>query len=168
MKKINDSNPGTPSGRRTFRFAMSCAIAFLLCPAGLWAQNPSYDAELATRLGADDYGMKKYLLVILKSGTNDTTDKVFIETCFRGHMSNMKTMVEMGKLVVAGPIGKNEKSYRGIFILNTSDKEEALKLLDMDPAVYNKLLEAELYDWYGSAALPEYLKASDKIWKKSH
>jgi len=31
--------------------------------------NPNYDAKLAADLGADDYGMKKFVLVILKTGS---------------------------------------------------------------------------------------------------
>jgi uncharacterized protein len=126
-----------------------------------------YDAQLAKRLGADDYGMKSYILVILKSGENTTTDKKFIDSCFAGHMSNMGVMVKAGKLVVAGPIAKNEKSYRGIFILNAKDFEEAKELLKGDPAVKEGLLDAELYNWYGSAALPLYLESADKIAKKN-
>ena len=125
-----------------------------------------FDAELAKRLGADDYGMKSYILVILKTGGNTTTDKRFIDSCFAGHMSNMGVMVKAGKLVVAGPIGKNEKSYRGIFILNAKDFEEAKELLKGDPAVKEGLLDAELYNWYGSAALPLYLESADKIAKQ--
>jgi hypothetical protein len=30
--------------------------------------NPSYNAELAHQLGADDYGMKKYVMAFLKRG----------------------------------------------------------------------------------------------------
>jgi len=30
--------------------------------------NPNYDKALADSLGADDYGMKSYVFVILKSG----------------------------------------------------------------------------------------------------
>jgi len=127
--------------------------------------NPAYDSTLAVSLGADDYGMKKYVLVILKTGTNSTNDKEQIKQLFAGHMSNMEKLVDQGKLIVAGPIGKNEKTYRGIFILNTSTFEEANLLLESDPAIKEKLLEPEFYNWYGSAALPEYLKASDKIWK---
>ncbi len=126
-----------------------------------------YDAQLAKRLGADDYGMKSYILVILKTGSNTTTDKRFIDSCFAGHMSNMGVMVKAGKLLVAGPIGKNEKSYRGIFILNAKDFEEAKELLKGDPAVKEGLLDAELYNWYGSAALPLYLESADKIAKKN-
>ena len=125
-----------------------------------------FDGELAKRLGADDYGMKSYILVILKTGGNTTTDKKFIDSCFAGHMSNMGVMVKAGKLVVAGPIGKNEKSYRGIFILNAKDFAEAKELLKGDPAVKAGLLDAELYNWYGSAALPLYLESADVIAKQ--
>jgi len=127
--------------------------------------NPEYDSTLARKLGADDYGMKGFILVILKTGPNQTTDKTFINNCFRGHFDNMNRMVKEGKLIVAGPIGKNSNSYRGIFILNLTSVEEADRLLQTDPAVKEGLLEAELYNWYGSAALPEYLPYAEKIWK---
>lgn len=129
------------------------------------AQNPNYDEELAKKLGADDYGMKNYIFVILKTGSNQSTNKAFVDSCFKGHMSNMGVLVEQGKLIVAGPFGKNEKSYRGLFILNAKDFEEAQTILQSDPAIKENLLEAELYKWYGSAALPEYLKTVDKIQK---
>lgn len=44
--------------------------------------------------------------------------------------------------------------------------EEAKELLQTDPAIREKLLEAELFQWYGSAALPVYLKIHEKIEKK--
>jgi uncharacterized protein YciI len=128
--------------------------------------NPKYNKALAEKLGGDDYGMKSYYLVILKTGTNKTTDKELINASFRGHMDNINRMVEDGKLIVAGPLSKNENNYRGIFILNnlksTDEVKEALK---PDLAITNGLLDYEIYTWYGSAALPEYLPISDKIWK---
>ncbi|MBK9290043.1 MAG: hypothetical protein IPM52_00170 [Bacteroidetes bacterium] len=128
--------------------------------------NPNYDKELADKLGGDDYGMKSYFFVILKTGTNTTTDKEFISKSFRGHLDNINRLVEEGKLIVAGPLGKNENNYRGIFILNNiKSTEEAVKLLQTDPAIKNGLLDYEIFTWYGSAALPEYLPFSDKIWK---
>jgi len=127
--------------------------------------NPNYEPALAQALGADDYGMKSYILVILKTGTNKTADKAVIDSCFRGHLNNIGRLAEANKLIVAGPIGKNEKSYRGIFILNVTTIEEANELLQTDPAIRENLLEAELYKWYGSAALPAYLEVSEKIWK---
>jgi len=127
--------------------------------------NPNYDEALATKLGADDYGMKKFVLVILKTGSNADTDKVKKDSCFAGHMTNISKLVEDKKLIVAGPIGKNDKTYRGIFILDVPTLAEANELLLTDPAIKANYLEPELYVWYGSAALPEYLEASDKIWK---
>lgn len=127
--------------------------------------NPDYDSTLAKKFGADDYGMKSYVFVILKTGTNTTTDKAFIDSCFSGHMANILRLVNEGKLIVAGPLGKNDNTYRGIFIFNVTTIEEAQKLVETDPAVNSKLLEADLYNWYGSAALPEYLEASQKIGK---
>jgi len=127
--------------------------------------NPNYDSVLAQKLGADDYGMKGYVLVVLKTGTNKTTDKELINTSFRGHMNNIKLLVNEGKLIVAGPLNKNDKTYRGMFILNVADFDEAESLLQADTAIKEGLLDVELYKWYGSAALPEYLKFSDKIWK---
>ncbi len=77
--------------------------------------NPNYDAELATKVGADDYGMKQYVLMILKTATNTESNKAYNYSCFTGHMSNLDTMVKSNKLVLAGPIAKNDKAYRGIF-----------------------------------------------------
>lgn len=129
-------------------------------------QNPKFDKVLADKLGGDDYGMKSYFLVLLKTGTNTTTDKELIAKSFRGHMDNINRLVEESKLIVAGPLGKNEQNYRGIFILNNlKTMDEAKEILQTDPAIKNGLLDYELFTWYGSAALPEYLPFSDKIWK---
>jgi uncharacterized protein YciI len=127
--------------------------------------NPSYDETLAKKLGADDYGMRYYVLVILKIGPNVSEDKEARQQAFQGHMSNMKTMVKNNQSVVAGPFEQNDEEYRGLFILNAKTKEEAKEILDTDPAIKAKYLEPELYMWYGSAALSQYLEASDKIWR---
>ena len=143
-------------------------LLLVLSAATLTAQtkNPHYDAALAKKYGEADNGMKMYVLVILKTGTNTTTDKAFRDSCFAGHMQNIGRLVTEGKLVVAGPLGKNDKTYRGIFILNVTTFEEANQLLETDPAIHSRILEPELYNWYGSAALPAYLDVEDKVWKE--
>lgn len=127
--------------------------------------NPTYNKALADSLGGNEYGMKPYVLVILKTGTNTTASKTVTDSLFRGHMNNIGRLVKEGKLTVAGPLVKNDKNYRGIFILNVKTKEEALPLLEADPAIREKLLEAELFSWYGSAALPMYLPYHEKVEK---
>src|SRR5690606_15713663 len=66
--------------------------------------NPNYDEALAKKLGGDDYGMKSYFLVHLKTGPNTITDKEFINSCFKSHFENMEKMTSENKLVVAGPV----------------------------------------------------------------
>lgn len=127
--------------------------------------NPQLDTALARKLGADEYGMKMYVFVILKSGSNKTTDRQFIDSCFIGHLANIGKLAEAKQLIVAGPFDKNDADFRGLFILNVGTIEEANKLLMTDPAIKAELLKPEMYPWYGSAALPEYLSAHDKIWR---
>lgn len=128
--------------------------------------NPKYDKLLADSLGGDDYGMKAYMFVILKTGPNKIEDKTVVDSLFKGHMENIGRLAASGKLVVAGPLGKNDKTYRGIFILNVKTVEEANALLETDPTIQAKVLEAEVFKWYGSAALPTYLPNHEKIEKQ--
>lgn len=132
------------------------------------APDPLYDKSLADSLGADEYGMKYYIFVILKSGTYNPIDKQLRDSLFRGHMDNINRLVHLNKLVVAGPMEKNDNNYRGIFILNVKTREEAKELLEADPTIKNHIFDAELYEWYGSAALPLYLKANDRISRSKH
>ena len=143
-------------------------IVFVLFTISTSAQgsNPKFDKALAEKLGADEYGMKQYVFVILKTGTNNVTDDEKRNELFRGHIENIFRLEKEGKLVVAGPFMKNEKGYRGIFIFNVKTIAEAETLLQTDPAIKEKMLEAEMFEWYGSAALGEYLEVHKKIEQK--
>ncbi len=143
-------------------------IGLLLTSPSLWAQieNPKYDKALADSLGADAYGMKSYVLVILKSGSATIEEKGKMAAIFRGHLDNINRLAKAGKLVVAGPLGKNDKAYRGIYVFDVKTTEEAETLLKTDPAIESGLLDAELFSWYGSAALPAYLKVHERIEKE--
>jgi uncharacterized protein len=142
-------------------------LLFLALSAAGNAQtiNPNYDSLLAKRTGADPFGMKNYVFVILKTGSNKSADKNFRDSCFAGHLQNIKRLAALKQLIVAGPFGKNDQDFRGLFILNVATTTEALQLLATDPAIKENFLAPELYPWYGSAALGEYLEAADKVWK---
>lgn len=144
-------------------------LSMLIYCASLSAQSgtATYDSVLAKRLGADDYGMKYYVLVILTPGPNQIEKGAVRDSIFRGHRKNIGKLAESGKLVIAGPFGDNDKLYQGIFILNTKTVAEAKELLQTDPAINAKVLDAELYEWYGSAAIGEYLKVQSSITKKN-
>ncbi|MET0638103.1 MAG: YciI family protein [Chitinophagaceae bacterium] len=137
----------------------------VLCST-VMAQKAPFNKSLADSLGADEYGMKMYSLVILKTGDFKTTDKQVLDSLFRGHMQNISRLSKAGKLVVAGPLGENKNNYRGIFIFTSPTPEEAKALVDSDPAVKAGLFDVEIYPWYGSAALPLYLGFHETIEQK--
>ena len=126
----------------------------------------TYDSLLAKKYGADDYGMKQFVMAFLKSGKNILTDKAEEDRLQSEHMKNINKMAEDGKLVIAGPFMDNQ-SLKGIYIFDVRTLEEARELTSTDPAVKAGVLEMELHPWYGSAALLEINNIHNKIQKKS-
>ena len=140
----------------------SSVVLVFLCMASLMAiagepgdaKATSFDAELAKKLGADERGMRRYVLCILKTGPKDAEVQGDArKEIFAGHFANIGRLADEGKLAVAGPFGKNEKSYRGLYIFNVPTVEEAEKLVILDPAVKAGVFVYELTPWYGSAAM---------------
>lgn len=146
---------------------MKKIILLLFLSAGTFAQKPTYDSILAKKLGADDYGMKQYVFCILKTGPANITDKAKKDSLFAGHMKNIGRLADEGKLAIAGPFGKNDKQYRGIFIFNVATLEEAEKLVQTDPAVKAGIFVVELTEWYASASLMATPELHKKVQKKS-
>ena len=130
-------------------------------------QQPAYDAALAARLGADERGMKRYVLVILTTGPKADLPKDEQAKLFKGHMANIGRLATEGKLIVAGPLMDNARHYEGIFIFNVKTLPEAEALLATDPAVAAGVLAFEAYGWYGSAALQETPAIHQRIDKTS-
>lgn len=141
-------------------------LSLMIFSSFINAQNKGFDQKLADSLGADQYGMKSYYLVILKKGKVEITDKATKSELMKGHMANIQKLADAGKLIVAGPmLEKNQNDYSGIFILDAKTKEEAESLVLTDPSVKSGIFDVEIYKWYGSAELPLYLKSHDKVTK---
>jgi uncharacterized protein YciI len=124
----------------------------------------AYDSILVEKFGADDYGMRKYVIAFLKSGPNRTDDKEKAAELQRSHMINIKRMSEEGTLVLAGPF-LDDSNLRGIYIFNATSLEEARKLTSTDPAIIAGSLQMELKEWYGSAALMGINDLKEKVTK---
>ncbi|MEO6694463.1 MAG: YciI family protein [Ignavibacteria bacterium] len=146
-------------------FMIFSTLILFVMTADAQTINPDYDPALSGILNADEYGMKNYFFVILKTGSNLSEDKTLIDSVFRGHMQNINLLAENGTLVLAGPFGANDKNYRGLYIFNAKDLNEVTELVSTDPAVKAKFLEPEIYPWYGSAAVQEINKIHNKISK---
>lgn len=143
-------------------------VLLVIASANCFAQskNPQYDAQLAQKLGADEYGMKAYIMAFLKAGPNRPKDSIARAELQKAHLKNITRLVNEGKLIVAGPF-LDEQEIRGIFIFNVSTVEEAKKLTETDPAIKAGSLVMELHPWYGSAALIETVDIHKKLQKKS-
>ena len=127
-----------------------------------------YDAKLAEKLGADQYGMKSYVMIVLKTGPNDSkiTDKAQRGDLFKGHFANMTRLAKEGKLVFAGPF-IDGRPKRGLWILAVETVAEAEKLIKTDPTVSAGVFVYEMTKLYGSAALMQVGEIHERIQKTS-
>lgn len=130
------------------------------------SKNPQYDAQLARKLGADDYGMKQYVMAFLKEGPHRLADSAARMKLQMAHLKNIGRLADEGKLIVAGPF-MDDQPIKGIFIFNVATIEEAKKLTETDPAIQAGSLVMELHPWYGSAALMQTVETHKKLQKKS-
>ncbi len=126
-------------------------------------QASTYDPMLAKRLGADERGMRPYVLVILKTGPTRVPDGEKRDAMFAGHFGNMDRLSKAGKLVLAGPFTEDAEGWRGLFVFAVEDVEEARRLVSTDPVIINGEMVAEYHRWYGSAATMAIPGIHDKL-----
>jgi hypothetical protein len=98
------------------------------------AAAPRYDAALARSLGADERGMRRYVLVILKTGPTRVPAGPERDEMFKGHFANINRLSAEGVLAVA-------------------DIDEARKHVATDPVIVKGEMVAEYHVHHGSAAL---------------
>jgi uncharacterized protein YciI len=126
--------------------------------------NPAYDAALAQSLGADERGMRRYVLVILKTGQTRVPAGPERDEMFKGHFANINRLSAEGKLALAGPLDGVD-GWRGLFVLAVPDIDEAKKLVAADPVIIKGEMVAEYHVHHGSAALMLVRDAHAKITK---
>ena len=130
------------------------------------SDQPAYNAELAKQLGADEYGMHRYVMALLKAGPNRERDKEAAAALQRAHMANIQRLADEGVLVLAGPFFDGGE-LRGIYVFDVDTVEQARKLTETDPAVKAGSLVMELHPWYGSAAIKSINDLHKKIAKQA-
>lgn len=153
---------------RTIRHLASIALTLAACAVAAQAPpdaaNPKFDPKLAQSTGADEIGMRGYVLVILKTGKR-LPDGPERDEMFKGHFANIGRLAGEGKLVLAGPFDGVD-GWRGLFVFATPDIEEAKKLVATDPVVVKGEMVPEFHKYYGSAALMLVPDLHDKVAKK--
>jgi len=96
------------------------------------AAKPKFDADLARSVGADELGMRSYVLVILKSGPSRIPAGPERDEMFKGHFANLNRLSAEGTLVLAGPLDGVD-GWRGLFVLAVADVDQARKHVATDP-----------------------------------
>ena len=135
--------------------------AFAESPATTPAKSVE-DPVLAKQLGADERGMRHYVLVILKTGKNRVPDGKARDEMFKGHFANINRLADEGKLAIAGPFG-DKNDWRGMFIFAVDDIEAAKLLVATDPVIQSGEMVAEYHSLYASAALMSVSNIHKKI-----
>lgn len=104
--------------------------------------------EFEMQEGDTTYIMRRYVMVFLMRGDKaQEFSPEELEEIQAGHMANMDRLIEEGKLLVAGPFG-DDTEYRGIFIMDCENVEEAEALVASDPAIIAGRLRAECHPWW--------------------
>lgn len=116
------------------------------------AAPPAFDAALAQRTGANENGMRGYVLVLLKSSDTPVPKGEARDAMFRGHFANMKRLADAGVLVMAGPLD-GQQGRRGLFVMAVPDIETAKTHVATDPVIVQGEMVAEYHRFYSSAAL---------------
>jgi uncharacterized protein YciI len=147
------------------RLIYMAVIAFFLVGEAS-AQNKIYDSVLAKNLGADQYGMKHYVMAFLKPGTVVLKDSVQRKQLMQAHLKNIGLLPKEGKLAIAGPF-LDGGNYAGVYIFNVTNVADAKALVETDPAVKAGVFSFEMHPWYGSAALMQVVPIHNTIQKSS-
>ena len=161
---------------RLFRFALLLPL-LLFVPSLAAGEEPppapapeappaSYDEALAKATGADEMGMRKYVLVILKSSSTPVPKGPERDAMFRGHFANMGRLAAEGKLAVAGPLDGKE-GWRGLSSWRPPTSRRPRALVATDPVVAQGEMVPELHALYSSAALMLVDETHKKLAKKS-
>ena len=145
-------------------------MLLVACTLHVHAQSPAgsvpstFDEALAKSVGADERGMRAFVLVILKTGPTPVPKGLERDEMFKGHFGNMTRLADEGVLAYAGPLDGVD-GWRGLFILAVPDIETAKRHVATDPVIIKGEMVAEYHTHYGSAALMLINDAHKRIQK---
>lgn len=115
------------------------ALFFFFVMACLFAQ--AQDAEQKQQ-----YSLKPYFLVLLKTGPNRTQDSITLAHIQKGHLENINRLAAEGVLNVAGPF-IDTGNLRGIFVFDCSTEDSVVTMLNADPSIKAGRLAYEIHPW---------------------
>lgn len=97
-----------------------------------------------------------YTLVLLKTGPKSgQLSPSENQQAFQGHFANMARLADEHKLVLAGPFGaqRHDDAVRGLFVLDTGQRSEAIAWASSDPTTQAGVFTLEYHDFATDAPL---------------
>jgi uncharacterized protein YciI len=124
--------------------------AFLGFSGAATAQSPVPSPTAETPAGKAKFEFDKFMVVLLvRPPDAPDLQKDQLEKLQEGHMSNMRTLADAGKLLKAGPTEDfTGRNVRGIFILTTESVDQAREWISNDPLIKAGRLMPEFLKWY--------------------
>lgn len=119
--------------------------------AGLLALGTSAFAQSGTepaKATKPEDQIRQYWFVMLTRGATRTQDSATAAAIQKAHMDNINKLYNEGKIKVAGPFGKNDQGWQGVFIFDCPTREEVEQLLKTDRAVASGRLAFTITPWY--------------------
>ncbi len=114
------------------------AIGLVILLAGCAASNPT------------GRGVNDYTLAILLSGARASElDETAVAKASAGHRAHIEKLGAEGTLLLAAPFGepRAHESWRGIYVLDSIDIDQAHELVKADPSIVAGLFELKLMPW---------------------
>ncbi|HEX4946293.1 MAG TPA: YciI family protein [Blastocatellia bacterium] len=136
---------------RNFLWPLSATLMLSFC---VWAQPSSQSAGAKAENKPPQFDLDQYQFALLKRGAQWTAEQTpEVQKLQAGHMANIQKMGSLGKLMAAGPIGKNDLGLAGIFIFKAASLDEAKALAAEDPAIKAGRLAMDFCTWHGLKGL---------------
>ena len=111
------------------------------------AQTPR---EFEMTEGDTTYVMKQYFMgFLMKVEDKPELDSAKVMEIQQAHQDYMSQNAKDGLLLIAGPFGDNG-DMRGVVIYDVATKEEALDIINNDPAVKAGRLAIEVHPWWAA------------------
>jgi uncharacterized protein YciI len=120
------------------RSFITLAIAFLFLSSSAFPQG-------RPMLDATGRPLAEFHVALMKQGPKALTSPIPKEIQL-AHMANIKSLLESGKAIIAGPLA-DKGELVGIVVLRAGSGAEAKAWIEADPAVSARYMVAEMHPW---------------------
>lgn len=127
-------------------------------------EEPSKQAGAPAReADPPPHAPEAFTFVILTDGpASESLSEDAIRQAAEGHRANIERLGNEGVLLLAGPFGetKTDPTWRGIFVFDEADLEQAEALTASDPAVEVGAFAMRTYPWQSASDLRRFRQLS--------